>query len=134
MRISDWSSDVCSSDLSLAARVGEAERHAESSERAMAEAMERQAAGQAHARLAESAVTQAEALARRHAGERERLERERAALGVDDGAAARLLETEAEAARLGDEIARLTDSLAAIDLERVQVRAPRDAANRPSDA
>src|SRR3546814_15507674 len=91
---------------SLAARVGEAERHAESSERAMAEAMERQAAGQAHARLAESAVTQAEALARRHAGERERLERERAALGVDDGAAARLLETEADAARLGDAIDR----------------------------
>src|SRR3546814_15465177 len=75
----------------------------------MAEAMERQAAGQAHARLAESAVTQAEALARRHAGERERLERERAALGVGDGAAARRLETEAEAARLGDEIARVTD-------------------------
>src|SRR3546814_20131254 len=91
----------------------------------MAEAMERQAAGQAHARLAESAVTQAEALARRHAGERERLERERAALGVDDGAAARLLETEAEAARLGDEIARVTDSLAAIHSEPEQAVATR---------
>src|SRR3546814_4119932 len=99
----------------------------------MAEAMERQAAGQAHARLAESAVTQAEALARRHAGERERLERERAALGVDDGAAARLLETEAEAARLGDEIARLTDSLAAIDSEREQAVARREAAQRSEE-
>src|SRR3546814_6079777 len=93
----------------------------------MAEAMERQAAGQAHARLAESAVTQAEALARRHAGERERLERERAALGVDDGAAARLLETEAEAARLGDEIARLRTSLAATDGERDKGVARREA-------
>lgn len=113
---------------SLAARVGEAERHAESSERAMAEAMERQAAGQAQARLAEAAVAQAEALVRRHAGERERLERERAALGVDDGAAARLLEIEAEVARVGDEIARLTDTLAAIDSEREQAVARREAA------
>src|SRR3546814_12296914 len=80
---------------SLAARVGEAERPAESSERAMAEAMERQPAGQAHARLAQSAVTPAAARAGRHAGDRERLERERAARGVDDGDAAVLLGTEA---------------------------------------
>src|SRR3546814_19703047 len=41
---------------SLAARVGEAERHAASSERAMAEAMERQAPGPGPARLATAGV------------------------------------------------------------------------------
>src|SRR3546814_11601493 len=70
---------------SLAARVGEVERHAESCERAMAAAMERQAAGQAQARLAASAVEHAGAAARRPAAAREPLGREGEPKGGGEG-------------------------------------------------
>ena len=112
----------------LQARVTGAERHTDACERAMAEAIELQAAAQAQARLAEAAFSQAQGQARRLGAEVERLEREHAALDADNEGAFRLAGAEQEAGASAAEAERWTRALAAADEARETAAAGLEAA------